>query len=104
MSGTEPARGVAGPEIDEKRRDGIRAERERWLRTVQHRIGQHRGNLAGWNEIAPATPTSPVFLPAGYPVPTEPDPAERARVRLTIAIEELQRLWEELGIKEKEFS
>ena len=74
-------------EVD--RKAGALQERDRWLTAVVRRIEQHRGNLAGWQE------------PAGFLVPTEPDPKERAaiRERLMVASEELGRLAEELGVE-----
>jgi hypothetical protein len=67
---------------------GIKEERERWVAVVRRRIAQHRDNLSCWQE------------PRGFLLPTEPDPDERSRIRecLTVAIEELGRLCEELGV------
>ena len=75
---------------------------ERWLLAVKRRIAQHRGNYDGWAERVPGVgPAAGPLKPAGFLVPTEPDPEERAaiRERLMIAIEELGRLCDELGIK-----
>lgn len=63
--------------------------RNRWLIVLQRRIRQHSDNLEMWAE------------PSGFLCPTEPDPGERRRIRieLLVAIGELTRLAEEVGVK-----
>lgn len=77
------------------------------IRYLEDRLVQHRGNLAGWRERSEAacgTRTGELTefvreprigclvarghyhssIPAGYLVPTEPDPDERVRVRAAL--------------------
>lgn len=65
------------------------AARNRWLVVVQRRVRQHKDNLEMWKE------------PDGFLLPSEPDPEIRRRIRydLNVAIEELTRLTEEVGVK-----
>lgn len=76
---------MTGP-IRDARLDGIRTERARWIAAIERRAAQHRENIALWQDD-------------GLLVPTEPDGEERARIRerLAVAINELERLAEELG-------
>lgn len=78
---------MTGP-VRDARLDGLYGERLRWVDGIKRRIAQHEENLAGWAD-------------GGILVPTEPDAEERDRIRseLAVAIGELRRLAEEMGVK-----